>query len=112
MRAPVSVAWQESDLPRFTPYAAPVSDLVRLGVITTSTSSTNTNPADTSPTNPESNNGGQTQSQGHGSGLSTGAAAGIGVGVALGTIAVVLALWYVVLPPVTLVCEPFTNISR
>lgn len=83
--APVSVAWQESDLPRFTPSAAPVRDLERLGVIAASTvtsvSAASAN-SHTKSTNPSS-------------GLSAGAAAGIGVGATLAGIIIIGAgIWF------------------
>lgn len=96
-RGPISVAWREADLPQFTPSGAPVNDLIRLGVLT-STSSTGTNPTGDSPAKTQSSGGIQTQAQDNTSGLSTGAAAGIGVGVAIGTIAVIIALWHVESP--------------
>ncbi|KAI0141626.1 hypothetical protein GGR57DRAFT_403135 [Xylariaceae sp. FL1272] len=86
---PISIAWQESDLTRFTPASAPGMAMKSQSITFPGESTTGT-----SWTTPTSISTTSSPIVSPHTGLSRGAAAGIGVGVTLGVVALIAVLWW------------------
>ncbi|KAI1334398.1 hypothetical protein F5Y15DRAFT_291964 [Xylariaceae sp. FL0016] len=89
---PISVAWQESDLPLFTPASAPLLALAAQGITFPPASASSSLTSSTT----SSSSSSSTSAASGSSSLSTGAAAGIGVGVTVCLFALILGVWWFV----------------
>ena len=89
-QAPITVAWQASDLPTFTPSAAPL--IAYNGAVPTPSSTSKTSPQTHRGTS--SNTGSPPPTSSDNRSLSMGAKAGIGVGVGIGALLILaLLIW-------------------